>query len=183
MINPNNATNFVGRLTKDPEESTVGKGKNAFTKVKFQVAIDRILSKEKRDEAKNDDSIITADFPFFEATGGTADFIANFFHKGDPISMVCTYVSFKYEDKNGNDVYGHNFKVEGASFVPGPAKDNKGSKGSNRNSRRNDDEDEEDERPSRNNKPSRNSNKSSKSRKEEYDDEDLEGIDDEDIPF
>ena len=51
------------------------------------------------------------------ATGKTADFILKFFSKGKPIKIVASYNSYTTQDQNGNNVYGHIFKVEEVGFT------------------------------------------------------------------
>ena len=74
-----NKVNLVGRITKDvePHYST---GENANANCRFTVAVNR---KFKNKETGQYD----ADFISCVAFGKTCEFIAKYFHKGDPIGI------------------------------------------------------------------------------------------------
>ena len=94
---------MMGRLTKDPEITTVG-DKNT-PKATFAIAIDR---PGKKDEA---------DFPRCVAWGTLAENIAKFVGKGCRIAIVGHIQTGSYKDKNGSTVYTTDVIVDKANFV------------------------------------------------------------------
>lgn len=131
MFNVNNCCTFEGRLTKDPVHSTVGQGQNAFSKVLFNIAVDRALTKDQR-AAKKAGTLTTptADFISCVAIGAKADVINQYFKKGKPIKVFCSYQAWSKDDPNnpGQKTYGHIFQVEEIGF---PLTDNSGGNGGN----------------------------------------------------
>lgn len=85
---------LVGRLTKDPE---VRKTTTGLSTCQFNLAVDRNLSKEKREEQ----GVQTADFPTCVAFRGTADFLGNYCHKGDKLSIYGRIQTRTYDDQQG----------------------------------------------------------------------------------
>ena len=164
MSNANNMCHFIGRFVKDPEYTTVGTGQNAFGKVRFTLAVDRVLTKKQREAKKNNEDVTTADFVQFEATGPTADLVQQYFVKGKPVIVTATFETYSVDDKDnpGKKKYGYKFKVDSLAFVPKDTTDGNSS-GGNGNSG---------SKPS-NNKPVKNTKQA---------DDDFE-IDDGDIPF
>lgn len=166
--NANNVCSFLGVLAKDPEISTVGKGKNSFGKAIVTLAVPKTYNKNRGDDEP------TADFPRIEFIGdGIVDYIENYFSKGKPASVLAGYKTFTWTDKNGETQYGQSFEGVAIQFVPGAKSD-----------------DDEDDKKSRKKSKSKSSKKSSKRRPEpEEDDEDDEDYEidddemDEDIPF
>lgn len=132
MFNVNNCCQFEGRLVKDPEFKTVGQGNNTFTKALFTIAVDRQLSKEKKQQKKNDpNSVVSADFPQFVALGAKAEFLKNYFSKGKPIKIWASYQSYSSQDpQTGNRRFGHIFQVEELGFT---ISDTSGNNGGNTN--------------------------------------------------
>ena len=86
-----NNVSLVGRLTRDPELKKTQTGKSV---VSFNLAVNRRFSKEKE-----------ADFIKCVAWNQTADFIANYLHKGSLISIEGSLQSRNYEDSDGKKVY------------------------------------------------------------------------------
>lgn len=76
-----------GRLTKAPELRSTSNGIAVAT---FNVAVDRPGIKDK------------ADFIDCVAWRSTAEFVAKWFKKGDPIEVQGPLTTRIYEDKNGN---------------------------------------------------------------------------------
>lgn len=127
---------LVGRLTKDVEVRENGDKAVA----RFSLAVNRPF--------KNKNGEYEANFPNCVAFGKTADFIDEWFKKGDPIGIAGRIQTGSYENKNGDKVYTTDVVVESAEFVGGK-KDRddhtKGSGKSSRNSKKRDYEDEADE--------------------------------------
>ena len=172
MFTSANVCMFEGRLVKDPEFETVGKGKNAFTKARFSLAVERKLTKDQRDAKKNGEDVKSADFPRFVVLGGAADALQTcidngYLGKGKAMRVAATYEDFSWKDKNGDTQYGYDFKVEDWGFTVQDSKDN-----GNGNTK--------------SNKPANKTNKKSNSKKNDEDDEDDNDtfdVDDSDIPF
>lgn len=135
MINPNNLCQFEGRLTKDPEIRTVGHGDRQFNKAFFTIAVDRVLTKNQRQASKDGDtSVVTADFIPMVANGPKADMLKNYFCKGKPIKVVCTYQAWMTDDGQGGKKFGHAFEVEDLTFVlRDTTQNNNGGGGGNQN--------------------------------------------------
>ena len=76
-----------GRLTKAPELKQTNSGKNVCS---FTIAVDRNRDREK------------TDFIPIVAWGKTAEFVNQWFGKGDLITIVGRIEVRSYEDKDGN---------------------------------------------------------------------------------
>ncbi|MBQ8981168.1 MAG: single-stranded DNA-binding protein [Eubacterium sp.] len=106
----NNLCFFEGRLTYEPELKKTSSG--TFV-INFQIAAPRPYQKDKEQKS---------DFIDCQAWRGTAEFIANNFHKGDPIKVQAAVQTSEYTDKNGNNRKGVVFVIQDVSFVIGAAK-------------------------------------------------------------
>lgn len=84
---------LVGRLTKDPEIRKTSTGKSVCS---FSVACNR---KRKRDEDSQ------ADFVNCVAWEQSADYLTQYGHKGDIISVIGRVQSRKYDDAEGRTVF------------------------------------------------------------------------------
>ena len=62
MINTSNLCMFEGRIARDPQYSTVQINNETVEKALFSIAVDRALTANQRQKAKNDPNIQTADF-------------------------------------------------------------------------------------------------------------------------
>ena len=82
-----NSLNLEGRFTADPELRTTSTGKNVAS---FTLAVDRNTGEKQ------------TDFIPCIAWNKTADFVCNYFGKGDLIIVEGSLQSRKWEDKNGN---------------------------------------------------------------------------------
>lgn len=82
-------SNFIGRLTKDPETKTIGDVKL----VTFSLAVN--LSGKGKEKA--------AHFFNFEAWRQAGEYIAKFAKKGDAVFLSADMRNDKFEDKNGNE--------------------------------------------------------------------------------
>lgn len=99
-----NVVILMGRLVAEPELKTLDSGS---TMLNFKIAVDR-FSKDKKK---------TADFISCQAWGKNADFIAQYFHKGNPIAITGRIQTRSYE-KDGKNVWVTEVVVEQADFVP-----------------------------------------------------------------
>ena len=104
-LNLNNMCFFEGRLTKDPEYSTINGNKGSFRKARFTVAAQKTNPKE-------------AEFVDFECVGPDVDFLEKYFKKGSAIKVMSIYRKFQY-DKDGETRYGHIFDVVKLTYTAG----------------------------------------------------------------
>lgn len=112
---------LYGRLTKDPElRYSQGGTANTFT----TVAVDRGLSKEKRQEAEAAGQP-TADFIGIKAFSKTAEILANYFKKGNRIAVEGKIATGSYE-KNGARVYTTDVIVNRVHFIESAAENGGG---------------------------------------------------------
>lgn len=96
--------NFIGtgRLTKDIDLKTT---KNGTSFAGFILAVDKGLSKQKRDEAEQAGRP-TADFISCQAWGMTADLLSQYCGKGSKIAVEGRIQTGSYQDKEtGKTVY------------------------------------------------------------------------------
>lgn len=120
-----NNVSLVGRLTRDPELRTSRNGGVSVTK--FSVAVDRRF---KRDGEQS------ADFINIVSFGKTAEFVANYFIKGQRIGLTGRIQTGNYTNKDGFKVYTTDVVAEQVEFVeskkdryepgPPPTDDNDG---------------------------------------------------------
>ena len=103
----------MGRLTRDPEVRYTANTQMA--NARFVVAVNRKLSKEKRQEAENN-GYPTADFISCVAWGKTAENIANYFKKGNRIAITGHIQTGSYE-KDGQRIYTTDVVVDSFDFV------------------------------------------------------------------
>lgn len=107
-----NNVNILGRLTRDVDlrmtTSNLAVGR-------FNVAVDRKLSKEKRQEAEKNNQP-TADFIGCIAFGKTAENIATYFRKGQRIAVSGHIQTGSYE-KDGQRIYTTDVVVDSFDFV------------------------------------------------------------------
>ena len=82
---------FVGRITKEPEVKNINSG-NKILQFCLAVARDRAGNNEEKQ----------TDFIDCTAWNETAEFIAKYFKKGDPVIANGRIESRQYEDKQGN---------------------------------------------------------------------------------
>ncbi|OXZ29129.1 single-stranded DNA-binding protein [Finegoldia magna] len=114
-----NSVSLMGRLTRDPELRYTANTQMA--NARFVVAVNRKLSKEKRQEAENN-GYPTADFISCVAWGKTAENIGNYFHKGNRIAITGHIQTGSYE-KDGQRIYTTDVVVDSFDFVES-SKDN-----------------------------------------------------------
>lgn len=97
-----NHGSYVGRLTADPE---LKQTQNRISVCSFTLAIDRPKTRDK------------TDFIDFVAWRQTAEFICEYFRKGQKIGLTGYLTSRQYEDKNGNKRTAYEVVVDHAEFV------------------------------------------------------------------
>lgn len=95
-----------GRLTKDPEYST---SQNGNTLCRFSIATERDF--KNKQTGKRD-----VDFINCSAYGRTADFINQYFAKGNPITVEGSLRNNNYTDKSGIKHYSDTVAVNSAYF-------------------------------------------------------------------
>lgn len=95
-------TIMIGRLTADPEIRTTTSGK---TVCNFTLAVDRRFDREKAD--------------FFQAVAWskTAEFIAQYFHKGDQLLVCGPLQTHSFDAQDGRKITVTEIFVEEAQFV------------------------------------------------------------------
>lgn len=96
-----NNVSLVGRLTKDPELKTTQSG---LSVCRFTVAVDRPYSKDQ------------TDFINCVAWKKTAEFINNYFCKGQRIALTGSIQTGSYTDKDGRTVYTTDINVNNVEF-------------------------------------------------------------------
>lgn len=108
-----NNVSLMGRLTRDAELRYASNTETAI--LRFNVAVDRRLSKEKRMEAENNNQP-TADFINCIAFGKTAEIIGQYFGKGNKIAITGHIQTGSYE-KDGQRIYTTDVVVDSFDFV------------------------------------------------------------------
>ncbi|WP_077075556.1 single-stranded DNA-binding protein [Aedoeadaptatus urinae] len=103
---------LYGRLTRDPE---LRYSQNGMANTFATVAVDRGMSREKRQEAEASGQP-TADFIGIKAFGKTAELLGNYFHKGNRIAVEGRISTGSYE-KNGGRVYTTDVVVNRVHFI------------------------------------------------------------------
>lgn len=103
-----NSVNLIGRLARDPDLMYT-QSDTAFCR--FTLAVDRKLSKEKREQAEQ-----TADFISMTAWGKIAELISNYFSKGSQVGIEGRIQTGSYE-KEGQKIYTTDVVVNSVTFV------------------------------------------------------------------
>ena len=119
MMNPANICIFEGRITRDPQCSTVQMGQDNVEKALFTIAVDRALSSVQRQKVKNgDQSIKTADFIPCSLLGAQVATLRQYFPVGKSIRVIGHYTEYQTKDnQTGQTKYGHIFEVDNISFT------------------------------------------------------------------
>ena len=118
MINTSNLCMFEGRIARDPQYSTVQINNETVEKALFSIAVDRALSANQRQKAKNDPNIQTADFIPCSLLGGSVATLRNYFPQGKAIKVVGHYTTYSSTDQQtGQKKYGHIFEIDSIGFV------------------------------------------------------------------
>jgi single-strand DNA-binding protein len=118
----NNVT-LAGRITKDLELKTVGTGTSLLN---FSIAVERSY--------KNAQGERETDFINIVAWRGTAEFIANYFKKGDGINITGSIQTRNYENNSGQRVYVTEVIADEARFTIQNKSNNQGSQQQTNNS-------------------------------------------------
>lgn len=108
-----NHVTLIGRCTSDPKLSTVGSG---TSKAEVTVACERVMSKEKKEEAKAK-GYPTADFPRCIFWGKSAENVARYFSKGSMIAVTGSIQTGSYQNAEGSKVYTTDVNATHFEFV------------------------------------------------------------------
>lgn len=92
---------LIGRLTKDPDLRYTQQGQAV---VSFSLAVDRGLSKQKRQEMESMNRP-TADFPRITVWGVQAENVSRYLKKGNQCAIDGRIQTGSYQDKDGKMVY------------------------------------------------------------------------------
>ena len=103
----------VGRLTRDPELRYTKAKKPVCT---FTLAIDRQMSRDKRDEAEAN-GWPTADFPRVNVWGNLAESCSKYLSKGSQCAVVGSIQTGSYQDKDGKTVYTTDILANSVEFL------------------------------------------------------------------
>ena len=93
---------LIGRMTADPELKQTNSGKSVSS---FRIAVNRQRDREK------------VDFLDIVTWGKTAEFVNQWFSKGEPIGVDGRIETRSYEDKNGNKRTAVEIVAEGVFFI------------------------------------------------------------------
>ena len=107
-----NSVSLIGSLVRDPELRYAQTG---TAMCRFTVAVDRRMSKQKRQEAQANNQP-TADFISCTAFGATAELIANYHRKGSQIGIEGRIQTGSYE-KEGRTIYTTDVVVNNLTFI------------------------------------------------------------------
>ena len=116
-----NCVSLIGRLVRDPE---LGYAQNGTAICRFTIAVDRRMSKQKRQEAQANNQQ-TADFIGCTAFGQTAELIANYHRKGSQIGVEGRIQTGSYE-KEGRTIYTTDVVVSNLTFIGSSQGQNQG---------------------------------------------------------
>lgn len=137
MVNINNLVIAEGRISTDINYSSfTGNDGQPVSKARFNIALDRQLSKDKRQEAQNGGNVKTADFMPVNMTGEMVDKVLKpWFHKGKGIRILGHYTEWQQKDsQTGETKYGHAIEVDFIGFcIQDPKNANNGNGGQQNN--------------------------------------------------
>ncbi len=97
-----NSVNLIGRLTQDINLQYIGVNNKAVTR--FTLAVDKNLSKNKKDECKAN-NVPTSDFIRIIVWGKQAENCSKYLSKGKKVAISGAIQTGSYEDKDGKTVY------------------------------------------------------------------------------
>lgn len=112
-----NNVSLIGRLTKDVDVRTFGKGKDAVDMCRFTLAI--------RD-GKDKDGNERTQFISCTAWGAAADILGDYTNKGDMLAVDGKLVNNNYEKEDGQMVYQTEVRVNGVYLLPNSKNDSSG---------------------------------------------------------
>lgn len=118
MINSANICMFEGRISRDPQISTLQMGQESVEKALFTIAVDRALSSAQRQKAKNGDkSVKTVDFIPCSLLGAQVATLRQYFPVGKSIRVIGHYTEYQTTDNQTGQVkYGHIFEIDNIGF-------------------------------------------------------------------
>lgn len=96
-----NTVHLIGRLTSDPILTEL---ESEHVVAKFNVAIDRVMSAEKREKLVEEGKSI-ANFPRVQAWGKQARLVAEYLSKGKMVGIVGELQTDVYESHEGETRY------------------------------------------------------------------------------
>lgn len=118
-----NSVYLIGRLTKDVDLRATKSGTNVAG---FILAVDKGLSKQKREEAEQAGRP-TADFISCQAWGMTADLLSRYCGKGSKIALEGRIQTGSYQDKEtGKTVYTTDIVADRVEFLDTKSTSNQG---------------------------------------------------------
>lgn len=100
-----NSCNFIGRLTRDVEVSTVGEGN--IKVANFTIAVDRSYKGKNENEP-------TADFIPVQVWRKKAEFAESYFSKGKQVYVSGRLETYSYDNKQGQKVY--SFRIDASDI-------------------------------------------------------------------
>lgn len=113
----------IGRLVSDPDLKYL---QNGTAVCKFTIAIDRGMSKDKKEEVKSKGGQV-ADFIRIVVWNKQAENCANFLTKGRLVGIAGRIQSGSYEDKDGKRVFTTDVVAQQVSFLEWGDKSESGS--------------------------------------------------------
>lgn len=108
-----NKVSLIGRLTRDIELRYTN---SQMAIGRFTLAINRKMSKEKRQEAERN-NLPTADFIGCIAFGKNAETISQYVGKGNQLGVEGHIQTGSYENKEGQRIYTTDVIVDGFTFI------------------------------------------------------------------
>lgn len=119
MLNSANICIFEGRISKEPQYSTVQFGQETVEKALFSIAVDRALSQQQRQKAKaGDQSVKTCDFIPCSLLGAQVATLRQYFPVGKSIRVIGHYTEYQTMDQQtGQKKYGHMFEIDNIGFA------------------------------------------------------------------
>lgn len=124
-----NSVNLIGRCVRDIELRYL---QNGTATASFTIAIDKGLSKEKKQEFESKGQA-TADFINIVTWAKTAEFAANYLKKGALVGISGRLQSGKYENKEGQTIYTTDVNCNNITMIEwGEKKENNNDTGSHK---------------------------------------------------
>lgn len=96
-----NSVNLIGRLTSDP---VVTELENDYVVAKFNIAIDKSMSQEKREKHIEEGKAV-ANFPRIQAWGKQARLVEEYLTKGKMVGIEGEIQTDVYENSDGETKY------------------------------------------------------------------------------
>ena len=108
-----NSVNLIGRLTSDPVLTEL---ENDYVIAKFNIAIDKNLSQEKREKFMEEGKAV-ANFPRVQAWGKQARLIEEYLTKGKMVGIEGEIQTDVYENSEGETKYTTVVNVQSIKFL------------------------------------------------------------------